>query len=278
VTTADLHTLTGAYAVDALVPEEARQFEGHLAECAACAEEVRELRETAAVLGLAVAEAPPASLKTRVLAAIDTVRQLPPQAPAGEGDRSGAGDAPGSAGGAPGAADEPAGVRPLRPGHRRATSRQRWGRPLLAAAASIVILALGAGAVSTVVLQRRLDQVEAGAQAVTAVLTAPDARTVTAPVAGGGTGAVVVSAQRRAAVFVGAGLPELERDRTYQLWFIRGSDAASAGIFRPDREGRATTTLAGDPRTAELVGLTVEPAGGSRRPSRPPVLALPVAA
>mgnify|MGYP001075161223 CR=1 FL=1 len=35
----DLHTLSGAYAIDALSEEEARQFDRHLEECPSCREE-----------------------------------------------------------------------------------------------------------------------------------------------------------------------------------------------------------------------------------------------
>ncbi|MYS19098.1 Putative zinc-finger, partial [Streptomyces sp. DvalAA-14] len=73
MTIADLHTLTGAYAVGALPDREAAEFGRHLARCQACAQEVRELRETAARLALAVAEVPPAGLRTRVLAALPAV-------------------------------------------------------------------------------------------------------------------------------------------------------------------------------------------------------------
>ena len=39
---ADLHTLTGAYAADALSGTERLAFERHLDDCPACAQEVRE--------------------------------------------------------------------------------------------------------------------------------------------------------------------------------------------------------------------------------------------
>ena len=59
---ADLHTLTGAYAAHALSDGERLAFERHLAACPACAQEVRELTETAARLGTAVAARPSAVL------------------------------------------------------------------------------------------------------------------------------------------------------------------------------------------------------------------------
>jgi anti-sigma-K factor RskA len=75
----DLHTLSGAYALDALSDEEAKQFRMHLRECAACREEVRELRQAAARIGESEPIAPPSSLRARILAAADQQPQLPPR-------------------------------------------------------------------------------------------------------------------------------------------------------------------------------------------------------
>jgi anti-sigma-K factor RskA len=75
----DLHTLSGAYAINALSEDEARQFDRHLEECPACREEVRELQAAAAKMGAAEAHTPPPALKARVLAAADQMPQLPPR-------------------------------------------------------------------------------------------------------------------------------------------------------------------------------------------------------
>ena len=77
--TTDLHTLSGAYAIDALSAEEAAAFRTHLDACAACCEEVRELRAAAARMGASEALVPPDDLKARVLEAADRTPQLPPK-------------------------------------------------------------------------------------------------------------------------------------------------------------------------------------------------------
>jgi anti-sigma factor RsiW len=82
--TPDIHTLTGAYAADALSDDERRSFEAHLDECDACAQEVAELQATAAMLGAASFEPPPPSLRDAVLAEIDQVRQEPPAVPSAD--------------------------------------------------------------------------------------------------------------------------------------------------------------------------------------------------
>jgi anti-sigma-K factor RskA len=85
---ADVHALAGAYALDALPPEEATAFTDHLAECSACRQEVAELQATAAQLGMAAAQAPPPGIRDRVLRAAHETRQVPPvPAPADLADR-----------------------------------------------------------------------------------------------------------------------------------------------------------------------------------------------
>ncbi|WP_103350828.1 anti-sigma factor domain-containing protein [Amycolatopsis sp. CA-128772] len=79
--TAELHTLTGAYALDAVSDAERGEFERHLEACAACRQEVAELRATGARLGVAAAVEPPPSLKLLVLADAARTRQLPPKVP-----------------------------------------------------------------------------------------------------------------------------------------------------------------------------------------------------
>jgi len=76
--TAELHMLTGAYALDAVSDVDRAEFERHLGECDACRQEVAELRATGARLGVAAAVDPPPSLKPAVLADVARTRQLPP--------------------------------------------------------------------------------------------------------------------------------------------------------------------------------------------------------
>jgi len=75
----ELHTLTGAYALDALDSAERDRFTRHLPRCPLCENEVRGLQETAARLGVAVAAVPPGYLRARVLTAAANIRQLPPE-------------------------------------------------------------------------------------------------------------------------------------------------------------------------------------------------------
>lgn len=78
MTTAEAHTLTGAYALDAVTEIERATFTRHLGECPTCTQEVAELRETAARLGTAMTIAPSTRLRSRVLTEIAATRQIPP--------------------------------------------------------------------------------------------------------------------------------------------------------------------------------------------------------
>ncbi|GAA1371448.1 hypothetical protein GCM10009612_62570 [Streptomyces beijiangensis] len=78
MTSADLHTLAGAFALDALDGDERAAFETHLRSCTGCESEVEEFRTTAGRLALAATITPPPALKQAVLRRIDTVRQEPP--------------------------------------------------------------------------------------------------------------------------------------------------------------------------------------------------------
>jgi Anti-sigma-K factor rskA/Putative zinc-finger len=264
------HTLTGAYAVGALTGDERAAFESHLAECAECAQEVRELDATAARLGAAEETAPPPRMRAAVLARISEVRQLPP-------DADGDGGLPrkhGDPGGGHGPGAIPLQGRRRRPGRPFST----WISSIAAAVLLAVAIALGAVSVN---LYRDLDHLRAQSGEVSRVLAAPDARTVSDPVGGAGQssrGSVVFSEQLDSAVFAATGLPAPPDGRTYQLWFVGADGARSAGLFHPDANGQVTQVLDGDLGAAQAVAFTVEPAGGSEQPTSQPLLALQLTA
>ncbi|MEU2657276.1 anti-sigma factor [Streptomyces sp. NPDC007325] len=237
----DLHTLVAAYALGALDGSERRDFEVHLRTCEACRQEAAEFEATAARLAAAVSQSPPVAAKAQVMSAIDGVRQLPPRVPA-------AGPAPALRG-------------ILR---RRAVP--------LALAASVAAAALGGVAVWQTQNGQELEQQARQAQqrldAISAVLAAPDARTVHGKAANGALTTVISSDQQNEAVFTAAGLPAPGAGKTYQLWLDHDGTMRPAGLI--DRDG--TVILTGDPGDAGAVGLTLEPAGGSPQPTTTPLL------
>ncbi|MEE1752454.1 anti-sigma factor [Streptomyces sp. SP18CS02] len=244
-----MHAPTGAYALNALPDDERETFERHLRDCPACAQEVREFTATAARLGAAVTAAPSDALKARVMARVRTVRQLPPQVAADCDDTS---------------------VRPAG-GRGRRLSR------LVLAACAAVATAFGGVAAwqfqEARQAERQVEQARAEAAEMARVLAAPDARTVSGAVKGEARATVVVSRSENSAVFLASGLPPLPEDRTYQLWFDEGGTMRPAGLI--DHDGGVL--MEGDVDGASGMGVTVEPAGGSPRPTTAPValMALP---
>lgn len=255
-TNAELHTLTGAYALDALDRHERTEFENHLTDCEPCALEVRELTATAARLGLAAAEPAPQRMKDEVMRRIATVRQEPPHV-----------------------AEVPARDR------RRVHSAPR--RPLLTrfALAACLVAAAALGGVAVWQQQqlgdarREARQAQAGAESVTRVLAAPDAAATSGKLSGGASGTVVVSRSQDRAVFFAQGLPSLSGGRVYQLWFSdAGGTMRSAGLVpRPTPGTSEAVLLDGPVGDASGMGITVEPAGGSRRPTTQPLALMPFA-
>jgi anti-sigma-K factor RskA len=240
----DIHTLTGAYAADALPEDERRAFEQHLAACEACAQEVAELQATAARLGAASYEPPPARLKAAVLAEIDEVRQEPPRRPAQD---AGATSRPGRFGGG------------------------RWSGVALPAAAIVVVAVLGLSAV-VANLNTRVHEVETRATQLTDVLAASDAQLIDTEGPAGSRARVVVSASRGEAVFLASGMDPAPQEHTYELWLIHDAGATPAGLFDVDERGRATRVMTGDLGSTLAIGVTVEPEGGSPQPTTDPVM------
>lgn len=66
----DIHDLVAPYALDALDPEEAREFEAHLRTCEACRADLVQMREGAADVAASASTAPPPALKSAVMEAI----------------------------------------------------------------------------------------------------------------------------------------------------------------------------------------------------------------
>ena len=253
---ADLHTLTGAYAVYAVSGRELLAFERHLADCEACAQEVRELRATAAKLGMATSLTPSPVLKDDVMRRIATVRQDPPRVARNEPEFS-------------------AGVTP----HRR-PARGRWQNFALAACLAGAVALGGVAAWQSGQASDARDTARASEQrvaqveAVTEVLAAPDAHSRNAKLTNGATGTVVVSHALDKAAFLASGLPKPPEGRVYQLWFSDGGTMRSAGLMNSADTGTGGGTaalLSGAVGKASGVGVTVEPAGGSRAPTTDPI-------
>ncbi|GGL44278.1 anti-sigma factor [Phycicoccus endophyticus] len=233
----DLHHLTGAYAVDALDAEERAAFERHLPGCAACRDEVAELRAAAQTLGALTEATPPVGLRAAVLGGVSTVRPLPPR-------------------------DEADSVLPLR--RRRRARAASW----LAAAAAVVLLVAGGLAWSP------WSREEPARTALEQVERATDAATVTSR-SGEVTATLAYSHELDRSAIAVSGLPSAPEGKTYQLWYIGADESArGAGFLVPADDGEGESVLRGSLRGAKAVGVTLEPAGGSPEPTTDPLMVM----
>ncbi len=227
----DIHALSGAYAVDALDDLERAQFERHLAECGDCRAEVASLREAGAMLAASSAVAPPPELRDRVLTGITTVRPLPPRVPE--------------------------------------ANPRRWFRPAALVAAAAAVIAVGAGVVVTEPWADETSQAPA-LSAVDQVLQAEDAEKYTQKFPDGSEATLTRSKSLNRAVLVTSDMAPPPEGKVYQLWLDHeGIGMVPAGLM--PREEDAVVLLEGDPATATGAGITVEPAGGSPKPTSDPV-------
>lgn len=231
----DVHALSGAYAVDALDDLERVRFERHLAECDECRSEVDSLREAGGLLAEIAPAAPSFALRERLLADIATVRPLPPLT-------------------------------------QEVAARRTRRFPVLVASAAAVVALLGVGGVVAVTQpwEDGTSNLEAGPglttpQAVTDVLQAQDARSVTRTFEDGAKATITRSQSLRQAVIVTEGMADPGDGLVYELWFQRDGRMKAAG-FMPDGPDNVVL-LSGDAATAQAVGITVEPEGGSATPN-----------
>src|SRR6266849_566533 len=239
----DLHSLSGVYALDAIeAGAERDRFSRHLNRCPSCASEVRGFREVATALAFATAAEAPAELRDRVLAAAARTRQVPPE------------------------------VRThARP--RRTRTWVPWLSGAVAMASIAVAVLFGFAQAHT---QDELNQQRAENQALNLVLSAPQVKVLSHVTTKGGVAIVVLAADRHELALVTNGLPALPSGKVYQLWLIGKTKIVSAGLLPAARSGQTPAVLATGVVKGDTLGLTVEPAPGSKQPTTTPILALPL--
>ncbi|HEX2295555.1 MAG TPA: anti-sigma factor, partial [Actinomycetota bacterium] len=77
---------------------------------------------------------------------------------------------------------------------------------------------------------------------------------------------------RDGGVFVATGFDHAPADHTYQLWLIEDGRPESAGLFESS-SGVVVLELSRDVTAYDAAAVTIEPAGGSSRPTGRPVVA-----
>jgi anti-sigma-K factor RskA len=146
---------------------------------------------------------------------------------------------------------------------------RRWTAAVLAGAAAVVV---GLGAIG-VGLALRPAQTPSPAEQ---IFAAPDVRTVSGEIPGGGTATVVFSREKNSGVLVMNNVEPPEPGSVYQMWLVGADGPHSAGTMDAEAVAPSTTAVLPDLGTSQSLAFTVEPPGGSARPTSPVFAELPL--
>lgn len=265
----DFADLAAGHALNALSEADERAYQEALAGNPHWDLHVRHATDAVAAISASVEPVePPASVRASLFARIS---ELPQEHPTSSASPLDADDEDFAA----------AGLTPVAPideiAPERSSAAPSWGRrrwfTLAASLAAVLVLGFGAVTVS---------QVLAPAPAVVAlqqIEDAPDAQSASATMPDGTVATAHWSPSTGQSVLVTDGMPALEADKTYELWFVRGETPIAAGTFTPDAAGKATAVLDGEMHAGDVIAVTIEPAGGSPdgTPSTAPVVVVATA-
>jgi anti-sigma factor RsiW len=248
--------LLGAYALDAVDPDEQAQIELHLRTCPWCAAEVAEHREVASLLSHTGTDAPE-GVWDRIVA------ELSPPAPPLRMSFSPLGEVDPVAGLAVPRVAPPAqtgSVTPLRP------SRVSRTLGAVLAVAACLLLVLGVVAVDQ---QRRIQRMEE-----TAAPPSPAGAALVVELSGddADSGAKAVVEHSGQGVLVSHDLPDVSDDELYQLWGSIDGVILSLGTFDSATE---VVNFQLDPERLDLVEgfmVTLEKSPGAPTSEHPPVI------
>jgi len=222
----------GAYLLGALDADECERFEAHLSTCPPCRADVAELRVAAEALPVSV---PLVSPPPALKSRVMDVVNAEAGLLAAAGRR----------------ADEPAGARPAKRDRRFLGGLLM--RPGVALACALVLLA-GGGLAGV-------------------LLSGDDTRTVVASTQAPGA-EVELQIRDDGSTLVAHDMPAPPSGRIYQVWLKRpGEDPEPTSVLWSTRgDGSAEVAVPGSLEGVEAVLVTVEPEGGSLKPSAPPMI------
>ncbi len=106
------------------------------------------------------------------------------------------------------------------------------------------------------------------------IFAAPDVRTVSGDIPTGGTATVVFSHDRNAAVLVMNNVEPPKPGTVYQMWLVGAEGPRSAGTMDAAAVAPSTTAVLPNLGDSKSLAFTVEPSGGSTRPTTPAFAAL----
>jgi len=221
----EMDELLGAYALDAVDPDERRRVDDYLAGNPRAMAEVQQHREVATMLAYTGMDAPE-GLWDRIVSTIEEP--------------------------APAPGPELAKVLPI-DSPRRSTRMASFGKWVAATAAAALLAVVAISVIdrndgSSDPLQLAVEAARADRDTRIAVLTAEGSTLeIEAVIDENGRGFLVADA-----------LPQLSRDQTYQLWGVVGDDVISIGILGPNPELEPFTARV----DLAALAITIEPAGG----------------
>ena len=247
VSHAEMRELLGAYAVHALEDSEFESVAAHLDGCDRCRDEVDDLLDASASLGVSDLQPPSMDLWKRIAADVRAI-------PAAERSDSDGSAQPGAA-----AASGPVTRRLIAPvialdaaREARRDRQSKWRIGVASAAAAIAL---------AVPITSMISGSPAPSLAALATQAAGEdgARLVSLKGADGTAVADVVVTKAGRGYLRHSVLPELPQGRTYQLWAVAGKEVVSAGVLGRHPDVSAFTV---DTKFSALA-LTVEPETGS---------------
>jgi anti-sigma-K factor RskA len=86
-----------------------------------------------------------------------------------------------------------------------------------------------------------------------------------------GANAELASIHKNQIILVARDMPSVPEDRTCQIWVISDDVPKPSGLFRPDGNMTAAP-VTHSIKNGDVIAVTVEPAGGSKKPTSDPVL------
>lgn len=227
----EFEELSGAFALEAVTPQERQEAEAHLAECLRCTKLYHELRAVVELLPLSVPQINPSvSLEERLFTAIREEGRT-------GADRSGTSTGQG---------------RQQRQAGRRPARRQRLAMPLVAAAAVLFFVLSGLLSAWNLSLQHQLAAAQQFAPQIVAVQGSGADQ--------GASGELVYYPQQGITVLIVHNLPQLQGSRVYQGWLLRGKQPTSIGLLNV-QDGTASITFQGNASAQgyDATAVSVEP-------------------
>ena len=244
--------------------------------------------ETAALLGASLQPVdPPAAIRASLLETIarepQTERADRTDGTAEEdaGDRDAVGGSNGGSGSDGDGDGDTVGSEVLSlDAHRR--RRSAWRTGLLRAAAAVVLLGVGIGVGRWSVrgaVDEAMDSMAssmASTQHYAHLNQAQDVQRVTDTMSDGHVATLTWSRDMSmTALTLPAAMKESAGGRSLQVWLKEGETTTSLGVYDP-REGAGFSFLDIMPKPGQQIVITMEPAGGSARPTTPPLVTLRV--